>query len=250
MRAGTLAIVGIAAYSAFLVAMVPARWLAARMGIDAPGRYTVHEVEGTLWKGSAKALVSAPGGSLVVDRAQWNFLPSRLLHGRVAFAIKLRGAGFDAAYEAGRSIRGWGVRDLAVRADAALAAAALPLIARWRPEGSLTAHAPSIDVSGPEVRGNLRVELKGAATSLSAVRPLGSYRAEITGEGASGGIALTTLEGPLRLAGQGRVEWPARFTFTGEARGEGPSAGPLEPLLQMLGPARPDGARALDWQLR
>lgn len=250
MRPGTLAIVGIAAYSAFLVGTMPARWLAARMEAAAPGRYPVHEVDGTLWKGSAKALINAPGGSLVIDRVEWDFLPSRLAQGRAAFAIKLRGAGFDAAYEAGRSLGGWGVRELVVRADAALAAAALPLIARWRPEGRLTAQAPSIDVSGSEIRGTLRIELEGAATSLSAVRPLGSYRAEITGEGPAGKVALTTLAGPLRLAGQGRIEWPSRFTFAGEARGEGPNAGALDPLLQMLGPARPDGARTLDWQLR
>jgi general secretion pathway protein N len=249
MRGRTLAIAGIAAYAAFLVAMVPARWLAARLEAE-PGRYTLHDVEGTLWHGSAKALVTAPGGSLVVDRVEWDFMPTRLAQGRLAFAIKLRGAGFDAAYEGSRSLGGWGARDLAVRADAALAAAALPLIARWRPEGIVTVQSPSIDVSGSEVRGNLRIELKGAATALSAVKPLGSYRVEISGEGASGKLALTTLEGPLRLAGQGRVEWPSRFTFTGEARGEGPGAGALEPLLQMLGPARPDGARALDWQLR
>jgi general secretion pathway protein N len=79
---------------------------------------------------------------------------------------------------------------------------------------------------------------------------LGAYRLEVVGEGASGKLALTTLEGPLRLSGQGRVEWPARFTFNGEARGEGPNARELDPLLGILGPAKADGARVLDWQLR
>jgi general secretion pathway protein N len=250
MRPGSLAILGIAAYSMFLVAGMPARWLAARIEGAAPGRYQVHEADGTLWKGSAKALLTAPGGTLVIDRAEWDFLPSRLLQGRLAFAVSLRGAGFEAKYEAGRSFGGWGLRDLALRADAALAAAALPLIARWRPEGSVAATAPAIDVAGNDIRGNLRIEWKSAATTLSAVKPLGSYRAEVVGEGPSGRIALTTLEGPLRLSGQGRVEWPARFTFTGEARAEGANPKALEPLMEILGPAKPDGARALEWQLR
>lgn len=249
MRAPSFAIVGVAAYCAFLAAMVPARWLAARLEAATSG-IDVHEPEGTLWKGSARALLTAPGGSLVVDRAQWDFLPSRLLQGRIAFAIGLRGAGFDASCEAGRSPGAWSVRELAVRADAALAAAALPLVARWRPEGAIAASAPRIEVSDDEVRGNLRIEWKSAATALSAVKPLGSYRAEIIGEGASGKLALSTIEGPLRLAGQGLVEWPARLTFTGEARAQGPEARALEPLLEILGPARPDGARALQWQLR
>lgn len=250
MRTGTLAIVGIAAYFAFLVASVPARWLAPRLEAAASGGFAVSEVDGTLWRGSATALLTAPGGSLVVDRVEWDFLPSRLLQGRLAFGMKLRGAGFEAAGEAGRSLRGWVVRDLAVRADAALAAAALPLIARWRPEGSVTASATSIDMTDTDMRGSLRIEWRAAATSLSAVKPLGSYRAEIAGEGPSGKVALTTLEGPLRLAGQGRLEWPARLTFSGQARAEGPDAKALEPLLEILGPARADGARALEWQLR
>jgi general secretion pathway protein N len=248
MRAGSLAILGIAAYSAFLVAGMPARWLVAR--IDLPASFQAHEVEGTLWKGSARAILSAPGGTLVVDRAEWDFLPSRLLQGRLAYAMSLRGAGFEAKYEAGRSFGGWGLRDLALRADAALVAAALPLVARWRPEGNIAVTAPSLGLAGNDVRGNLRVEWKSAATALSAVKPLGSYAAELAGEGASGRIALSTLEGPLRLTGQGRVDWPTRFAFKGEARAEGPNAKALEPLMEILGPARPDGARALDWQLR
>ena len=250
MRPGSLAILGIAAYSAFLVAGMPARWLVARMEAAVPGRYQAHDVEGTLWKGSAKAILNAPGGTLVVDRAEWDFLPSRLLQGRLAFAISLRGAGFEAKYEAGRSFGGWGLRDLALRGDAALVAAALPLIARWRPEGSVAVSVPSLDMAGNDVRGNLRIEWKSAATALSSVRPLGSYRAELVGEGASGKLALITLEGPLRLTGQGRVEWPTRLTFKGEARAEGANATALEPLMEMLGPATPDGARVLDWQLR
>lgn len=250
MRPGSLAILGIAAYSAFLVAGMPARWLVARMEGSVPAQYRAHDVEGTLWKGSAKAILTAPGGTLVVDRAEWDFLPSRLLQGRLAFAMSLRGAGFDAKYEAGRSLGGWAVRDLTLGADAALVAAALPLIARWRPEGTITATAPTLEMSGSDVRGNLRVEWKSAATSLSAVRPLGSYRAELAGEGPSGKLALSTLEGPLRLAGQGRVEWPARLTFKGEARAEGPNAKALDPLMEMLGPATPDGAHVLDWQIR
>lgn len=250
MRAGTLAIVGIAAYSAFLVATIPARWLAARLEAAAPGRYDVNEANGTLWKGDAQAVLTAPGGTLVVDRAEWSFLPSRLLQGRVAFAISLKGAGFEARYEAGRSLGGWGVRDLSARADAALAAAALPLIARWRPEGSVIATSPALDISGQDVRGNLRLEWKAASTVLSEVKPLGSYRADLVGEGASGKLTLATLEGPLRLSGAGRVEWPTRLTFNGEARAEGANAKALEPLLSILGPAKPDGARTLEWQLR
>ena len=250
MRPGSLAILGVAAYAAFLVATMPARWLAARLAADVPGRYQVQAANGTLWKGDARAVVGVAAGSFAVDRVEWDFLPSRLLQGRIAFAIALRGAGFEAKYEAGRSIAGWGLRDLAARADAALAAAALPWIANWRPEGSVSAASPAIEVSGEQVRGELRVEVKDASTALSGVKPLGSYRADLVAEGASARVRVSTVEGPLRLSGQGRLEFPARFAFSGEARGEGPNAAALDPLLDLLGPKRPDGARAIEWRTR
>ena len=96
----------------------------------------------------------------------------------------------------------------------------------------------------------VRLDVKGASTALSEVRPLGSYRADVVAEGAGARVNVATVEGPLRLSGQGRLEFPSRFAFTGEARGEGTNATALDPLLNLIGPARPDGARAIDWRTR
>jgi general secretion pathway protein N len=251
MRARSLVLLGLAAYLAFLAAGVPARWLEQRLAAAAPGRYEAHAMSGTLWRGEGQAVVNVPGGTLLVDKVRWRFLPSRLLEGRLAFAFDVKGAGFEASYEAGRSFSGWGLRDLAVRADAALAAAALPFLGRWRPEGSVTAASPAIDVAGEnDVRGEATIEWKSAGTTLSEVRPLGSYRAAISADGPGANVTVTTLEGPLRLSGNGRIEWPARLNFMGEARAEGSRAGGLAPLLDILGPARADGARTLDVRWR
>ena len=62
-------------------------------------------------------------------------------------------------------------------------------------------------------------------------------------------LKVTTLEGPLRITGQGTLASPARLAFSGEARAEGDAAKALEPLLDLLGARRPDGARALEWRL-
>jgi general secretion pathway protein N len=250
MRPASLALLGVAAYGVFLAATVPARWLEARLAAAAPGRYQVHSIGGTLWKGEAQAIVNAPGGTLVVDRVAWRFLPSRLLQGRLAFAVDAKGAGFDAAYEASRSFAGWGLRDLTAQADAALAAAVVPLIGRWRPEGRVSLAAPAIDFSGEEVRGDARIEWKSAGVGLSEVRPLGSYRMELNADGPGAKLNLTTLDGSLRVSGQGRIDWPSRLSFAGEARGEAAKAQALGPLLDLMGPARPDGARAIDWRWR
>jgi general secretion pathway protein N len=250
MRPGSLALLGVAAYSAFLVATMPARWLAERLLPPGPGRIAVQEVEGTIWQGAARAAIGGYAGTFTIDRIEWSFLPSRLLQGRWAYGVTVRGAGFDARSELGRSFGGWALRDLAARADSAVATALLPWTRPWRPEGSLTAASKALDIDGQDARGELRIEWTGAATALSELKPLGTYRADAIAEGPAARVTVSTLTGPLRVSGQGRLAFPSQFTFSGEARGEGTGATALEPLLDLLGPRRPDGARAIEWRAR
>ena len=231
MRPGSLAILGIAAYSVFLVATMPARWAAER-GLAKPALLALHDIEGTIWHGNAQAAIGGTAGSFAIDRVEWRFLPSRLLQGRAAYDASMKGAGFEARGEIGRTFAGWSVRDLNGRSQAAMAT------------------APSLDITGREVRGELRIDWTDAATSLSEVRPLGAYRAEVKADGPAARIVLTTLSGPLRVTGQGQLDFPSRLALTGEARAEGPSAPALQPLLDLMGPRKADGSRAIDWHTR
>ena len=98
------------------------------------------------------------------------------------------------------------------------------------------------------MRGEARIEWSGAATALSDVKPLGSYRADVAAEGSAARIDVSTLSGPLRVAGKGNLVFPAQLTFNGEARGEGPQAPALQPLLDLMGPRKADGSHAIAWR--
>src|SRR5688572_9050325 len=172
MRPGSLAILGIAAYSVFLVATMPARWAAER-GLAKPGPVALHDIEGTIWHGNARAAIGT-AGTIAIDRIEWRFLPSRLLQGRVAYDASMKGAGFEARGELGRTFAGWSLRDLSGRSQAAIATAILPWLGPWRPEGAVAVAAPALDIAGREVRGELRIDWTDAATALSEVRPLGA----------------------------------------------------------------------------
>ena len=241
---------GVAAYGVFLVATMPAAFLLERAHAAQPGKFVVRESEGTAWNGRAKVDLIVPGGTVPVERIEWRWLPARLAAGRLAFDIAAAATGLQARYEGARTVTRWEVRNLDVQGDAAAMSAVLPWLAPWRPEGKVTIASPHLTSDGAELRGAARVEWRGAAVGLSEVRPLGAYRADIQAEGHAGRFALTTLEGPLRITGQGTLTPPARVAFSGEARAEGAQARALEPLLNLLGPARPDGARALNWQAR
>jgi general secretion pathway protein N len=244
VRARTIAILGIAAYAVFLVATLPAsvvaRWIAM------PGVLELAEARGTLWSGSARAVA----GAAQLDTLRWRFEPARLAAGRLAFAVDGYGAGLEGH---GRIDRGFGaleVRDLHVRGDAAALATFAPLAAGWQPDGRLTLDAPAIAWDGREARGTARLEWHDAAIALSSVRPLGSYRVDARGEGGPVKVDVTTLDGALRVTGKGTYTPAGSLTFGGEARAAPSAQAALDPLLNLMGPRRPDGARTLELRTR
>jgi hypothetical protein len=244
MRARTLALIGVAGYLVFLAAQLPASFVLARMRVP-QAEFT--EAEGTAWSGSARATLRTPQGPVELDRLTWRLRPARLLFGRIAYDVTAVAKGLDARGRIERGFAATELRDLEARAEATALALFAPLVATWQPQGAIVATAPSLAWDGAELRGEGRVEWRGAAVALSQVRPLGSYRGELKGAGGPAKIVLTTLEGPLRLAGDGSLTAQGHFAFSGEARGEGAAAAALEPLLDLIGPRRADGSRAIRW---
>nr|MBP6484193.1 type II secretion system protein N [Rhodoferax sp.] len=76
---------------------------------------------------------------------------------------------------------------------------------------------------------------------LSTLAPMGSYRLTVQG-GDEPSLELATLEGSLKLSGQG--QWVGqRLRFTGVASAEPDRVEALSNLLNIVG--RRDGARSL-----
>jgi general secretion pathway protein N len=247
VRLPALAALGIAAYAAFLVATLPARVAAPQIESLSKGGIAIDDADGTVWHGSARAVVATPGGRLALDRVEWRFKPSRLVAGKLAYDVAATAPGVHARLEAARSPSRWEFGAIDARASAEALVAAVPWISAWRPEGAVAITSPALATDGNDLHGEARVEWRGAAVGLSEVKPLGTYRADLRAGGPGAAIALSTVDGPLRLSGKGTLTLPARLEFSGEARAEGPNAAALEPLLNLLGPRRPDGARALRW---
>ncbi|HEX6632487.1 MAG TPA: type II secretion system protein N [Usitatibacter sp.] len=241
MRARSIVLLGIAAYAAFLVATVPARWVAARLAL--PPGVSLDAVEGTVWNGGGR--IAAMGAQADL---RWHLVPAALASARLAFAVQAAGDGLDARAVLARTPGGYEAREVAVRADAAQLAAAVPLLAAWRPAGRLSLSAPAIAWDGARARGSARGEWRDASLALAAVRPLGDYRVEARAEGGPAAFTVSTLAGALRIAGHGTFAPPDALAFSGEGRAEPSAAGALEPLLDLLGPRRADGAHAIEWR--
>ena len=247
MRARVLvAAVGIPAYALFMAFTAPASFIASRLNAATDGRVHFTDTTGTLWQGSMRAHID--GATL--DSIAWHFLPSSLANGRIAFDITL-----DAPDIAGKArlSRGWSQWE--ADSDAMLEARALPaflpLVAAWRPEGRVEVKAERLRWDDREMHGTVTGEWRNAAISLSEVKPLGTYRLVATGKGETASLELATIAGPLEVNGKGEAKLPnGGVTFSGDARAEGTLARQLEPLLNLMGPKRPDGARSIEVRIR
>ncbi|HET7402103.1 MAG TPA: type II secretion system protein N [Usitatibacter sp.] len=249
MRAAPLVLLGVVAYAAFALATMPARFAAAQLEDRARNAVHIADASGTVWHGAARAQVDAGGASIVLDNVAWRWLPAELASGKLAFAIDARAGDAQLNGTVARSLALWHASGT-LDAAAAFAATAYPLLGTFRPEGRITARSDGIAWNDREARGEAVAEWRAAAIALSDVRPLGSYRVKLQADGAAMKLDASTLEGPLRIVGQGTVTPPGAVTFNGEARAEGPNARALEPLLGMLGPKRADGAHTLQWRTR
>ena len=240
-RAAALAALGLAAYLLFLAALTPATFIAARVEAASRGTLRVTEAAGRWWRGEARV-----NGHLVT----WSFVPARLFAGRIAFDVRAAAPGLVAELEAARTFGGFQARDLRASGDASALAALLPMLSTLRPSGALTLSAPRLDWDGQQLRGAAQAEWRGAALALSEVRPLGSFKASLESIEGPSRITVATIEGPLRINGQGTLAPTGALAFTGEARADAAQAAALEPLLSIMGPRRPDGAYSLDWRSR
>ena len=233
-----------------MVLTAPASFLAARATRESDGRLHFSDTQGSLWSGSARAHVDAPGGAYTFDRVAWRLLPGKLAEGRIAF---------DVAVDSGEArgnvllLRGWSegeARGGAARIRARLLPVFFPIVAAWRPEGKVSINADGVRWNDREMHGAATVEWLDADVALSDVKPLGAYRLALRGTGDKARIALSTLSGPLEIKGAGEWKLPRGVVFSGEARAQGSSAAAIEPLLNLFGPKRPDGARSIEVRIR
>ena len=245
MRIVRYALLGIAAYLVILLATAPASVAVAALRV---AELELHDVRGSIWSGAARAVVRMPAAAIPIDEVRWRFAPARLLAGRISFDVQASAPILKAAGEIARGFRGDEVRELVATSDAALLGSLVPLLGTWRPQGQLKIEAPLLAWDARELRGNARAEWRGATLSFPDPRALGTYVASVKGDGGPAKVTIATTEGALRLAGEGTVSPPGRFALRGEARAEPAAAAQLEPLLNLLGPARADGARSFDWR--
>jgi general secretion pathway protein N len=242
MRTFPAIVLGIAAYAVFLVATLPASFVAERIATGSQGRIAFDGTSGTAWNGTASLTTRLPNATIRVERLAWRWLPAQLATGRIAFAVEGSDGTLAGQGEVARTLGAWHFARWRLSGDASALSRYVPLAAAWQPSGILAIEVPGLAFDGTKFNGTATAEWRAATVSLSDVRPLGSWRASLDAADGPARVIVTTIEGPLKVAGTGMIAIPGRVTFTGEARADPAQEKALEPLLKLFGARRADGA--------
>lgn len=235
------------------VVFAPARWLAQGLAQASGARVQLLQPVGTVWQGSAQLVLGAGSGSqahrALPGRVQWQLRPSvRGLQLALQAPCCLKQdwvwtvtPGFSGVQLAlsdqpatqpsvwpSALLAGLGTPWNTLQLDGTLALSTQQLALQWQ-SGAWT------------VAGRVQLDANRLSTSLSTLKPVGSYRLNVVG-GPSPTLDLSTLEGSLKLSGSGR--WIAgRLRFEGEASATPERADALANLLNLIG--RRQGARSI-----
>jgi general secretion pathway protein N len=227
----------------------PAVWVQLAAIAATDGRLVLRESQGTLWHGSAQVGVTGGAGSMDAAR----------LPGRVQWDFHLGWGGLQLALNADcctaqaqqvtltGGLRSWRLQ-LAPGESTWPAAVLAGLGTPWNTvqlQGPLVLKTPGLSLASAvdrvQVQGSMSLDMPGLVSSLSTLRPLGSYRLLLQG-GEQPTLDLRTVEGSLQLQGTGR--WTAaHLRFVGEARADAAHEAELSNLLNIMG--RRDGARSV-----
>jgi len=234
---------------AALLVFAPAVWVERAAFSATEGRLVLRESQGTVWHGSAQlGFTGGPGSSdaaRLPGRVQWDLRPT---WNGVQIALRA-----DCCTPQPQHLtlqpawRGWRLQVAAGESTwpaAVLAGLGTP----WNTvqlSGALQLATPGLTLTSAvdriRVEGSASLVVPDMASSLSTLRPLGSYQLTLQG-GEQPTLQLRTLQGSLQLSGSG--QWTAaRLRFVGEARAEAAHEAELSNLLNIMG--RRDGARSV-----
>ncbi len=239
---------------ACIAVWAPARWLADAL-VWAGAPLQLHNAEGTVWNGRAQLLLHSDtqDRTALPGTLQWQLRPA--WHGALP--------GLRVLWQADCCLSApwqWHIntdlRQLQLQADDLPDTRALRLPAAWltglgtpwntlQPQGRLQLSTQGLALhaspAGVHMQGRVQLEAHDLSTSLSTLRPVGSYRLVALGADRPT-LELSTLQGALQLRGTGAISAQG-VVFDGEARAAEGREDALSNLLNIIGQRQ--GARSL-----
>lgn len=210
----------------------PVYWVQGKLAEATGGRLRVLHSDGTVWGGQA-VLGLSDGGRVYTlpDALEWRL---SLFEQDKPFGIVASHPRLSAPLHLGFNFEGISLGNGELRVPAAWLSALGAPFNTIRPEGLLKVTWKEMGLMDPDV--NVQVLWQDAQSALASIRPLGEYRIELTGKPSQRlDLALSTLNGALKMQGRGSMVPGSRMNFTGEAWSDANNKAALTGLLSQMG---------------
>jgi general secretion pathway protein N len=249
---------GVVVALATFLATAPATLIDWGLARGTDGRVRLADAEGSIWSGQGRLVlvdlvteaergnrgarrVDSLAGVVIPGTIRWRVSPLPLFIGRLQASASHESMATPVTLT-GNARRLQGTGGSLQLPSVNLARLGSP----WttvRPTASLAVQWQPFVIEQGRFVGQATLELRDVASALTPVRPLGAYRITIDGTGASSRIQMSSIEGPLRLSGNGTWTPQTGLRFTAYAQADEAEQMRLQSLLGLLG--RREGARTL-----
>ena len=235
MRRLLLAVVLLLVLVSVYLVLLPASWMDAALQRASQGSLAMTGTSGSLWRGEGSLQAVLPSGEAVtLAPVRWHVVPGELLGLKLHLRMESLRDGkpiLDGRF--GRSEVT--VREARLELPAALLGVLSPTLRDAGFSGQIALQVNDLRIGSDGATGRATAFWKDASSSLSRIRPLGSYLVDLNGKGKGLDFNVSTMGGPLALRGTG--SWvpgkPPDLAITATAE-EG-ARQELNPLLRLIG---------------
>jgi general secretion pathway protein N len=232
-----------------LVSMMPAAWITPQFAKATQGHVNLVDASGSLWHGSATVMLSAGDdvetATVLPGRVEWSTSFWSIFAGRLHMDLRETDE-MPEPLRIDASLSGATVSANGIAVPATLFRGLGAPFNTLNLQGNVYAKWTTLRLIHGRAFGGITVTFDDVASSVSPVRPLGSYRVEVQEEGAAATLDLATLKGPLLLTGRGRVG-AGGTSFNGAASAVPEQRDNLAGLLNLLGRPTATGSTALSY---
>lgn len=230
-------LVGILGYAVFLVAMVPAGFVARFL--PPPNQdFGIYDVSGTIWSGRAGMIEV---GGYRFESIEFNLSPVALLIGRLGIDWSSEGPSIFGSGEVGYSLLSQAVS--VSDTEARLPVADLAKFFKFpgvKPDGALNIALEDFSMADKGIE-----DLEGVVTWQNALLapdvPIGDLEAVLAMEGENATVKIQDKGGPLSAEGQLSIKPTGEYQYKGTAGVKDAQDTALVVVTRMLGRPRPDG---------
>jgi hypothetical protein len=242
------ALVGAAAYLAFLAATLPASWVDVAIERASDGAVALGDSSGTVWSGRGTLAARSGDGFRAIADIQWRCNPLSIFSGRLRVVVSGSAPGAELRGSISVGLRSVRAQNFEASIPVALLEPAIPAAVLAKPQGRVRVTSESLEVGPASVRGVATAEWSDAG--MMGITRVGDYRLQVTGNGDNAAIRLQTVRGDLRLSGDG--QWRAAQPRVVQMRGvaeASPDRKDLEPLLTLLVGGGSGPSRQFGWMM-